>query len=330
MASTQALIIIPNAGNIDDNRSSSYNYISGINYYKRGSELLSLLQGIGAVEFDRENKLVLSSFHVNGKDGKKTIYRLLGYIAEGIIVRECNNDLDTNRKWADYSRRMWEFESSASLLNSISYEELYPENPDEYIAIGTGFSSTRHGTYKWAYNPINCRDICWIHENNDGRQLLTIDGLHRANQRFAGLQVKVSSSSSARYVTDYFKKTTYHELYPVVYFDLGEDFYLTRDRIYNLSSDEVRPQTIFSENVTFQGYSRLSRDEILEMMLIRGKDVAPEIYEELMFYKDILPEVINGGINIDQLMDGDVLTALIIEYVSKSLESQSPIILMSN
>ena len=326
MASSETLIIIPNAGSIDD---TNYNYISGINYSRRGSELLSLLQGIGAVEFDRENKFIFSNFYVNGSDGKKTVYRLLGYIAEGIIVRECNDDLDINRKWADYARRMWKFDSDNSLLSSISYEELYPEDPDKYIAVGTGFSSTRYGVHKWAYNSTNCRDICWIHEDNDGRQLMTIDDLHIVNQRFAGLQVKVSSSSSGTYVTNYFKNKTYHELYPVVYFDLGEDFHVTRDKIYNLGSYEVKPQTIFSDDVNFQGYSRLSRDEILEMMLVQGKYIAPEIHDELMWHKYTLTKVINENISLDQLMDGDILTALIIEYITKSIEYQSPIILVS-
>jgi hypothetical protein len=328
MTSNENLIIIPNAGSIDDDQLSNYHDISEINYYQRGYELLSLLQEIGAVTFDRENKLTLSNFYVNGRENKKTVSRLLGYIAEGIIVRECNNDPSANMKWANYARRMCKLRSDDNYLDSISYEEIYPEDPNNYVAIGTGFSSTRYGKHSWAYSPTHCRDICWIHEDNSS-QLLTVDDLHVVNQRFAGLQVKVSSSSLARYVTNYFREKTYHELYPVVYFDLGDDFYDTRDRIYNLGSYEVKPQTIFSDDVNFQGYSMLSRDEVLEMMLVRGKDIAPEIHSELIWHKYTLEKVVNEDISLDELMDDDVLTAIIIEYISKSIEPQSPIILMS-
>jgi hypothetical protein len=340
MINSDTLIVVPDLEDIKDYEEHNYKKINSINYYQRGSELLELLREVGAVTFNENNILVISSFFKNIIDGNAKgghVSRLLGYVTEGIIVRDCNNDLSRNRKWANYARKLKETPKSLDLnldsiwrfITSVVYESL-SENPDSYIAVGTGFSSTKNGEKSWIYNHISDRDICWIHKNNDGRQLLTVDDLQKVNQRFAGLQVKVSCANTGSYVTNYFKSKPYYGLYPVVYFDLGNDFHKTRDRIYYLSSDDVKPQTIFSNDVDFEGYTRPSRDKIIEMMLVRGKDIAPDLHEELLWHKYTLSQILSGRINLDELANEKVLTGLITEYVGNSLENPSPIIIASN
>jgi hypothetical protein len=92
----------------------------------RGSELLGLLEEIEAVTFDCQGKLTLSSFFTSDRQhNNNKVAQLLGYLAEALIVRSCNSDINENRKWANYARRC---------------SQLTVDTPDDYIAVGAGLA----------------------------------------------------------------------------------------------------------------------------------------------------------------------------------------------
>ena len=322
--STGSLIVLPNSRSIEYSERTKYQSIDSTNYYGYVSRLLEMLRELGAITFDADNRLILSSFFTNNKPS--AVSRLLGYAAEAIIVRECNQSLEKNRKWANYARRNRQERCPfKSVVKSIFYTP-FLANPDDFIAVGTGFASTQNGNYSKFYNPISDRDICWVSKGSTGRQLLTVEGVKQSRQRYSGLQVKVSCADNAQYVTNYFKKKKFYTLYPVVYFDLGNDFYKVRDNLINLDSSMVKPDTIFSNDVDYGNYSRA---DIVDMMLIRGKYVDESMQEELLFYKHIFKKIISGKIDIHDLTNENVLISLITDYVGHNLIRETPILNVS-
>lgn len=318
--SQKTLTVITNPKAISDK--NKYNFKS-FDYYQRGKELLALLHDLGAVCFDSNNRLVLSSFFRNNKK-PGNISRLLGYLAEGIVVRACNSDTYVNRKWANYARRLRQENNVVKrLLISIFYEP-FLANPDEYKAIGTGFASTK-GEHGHIYNPVSDRDICWLNLAN-GRQLLSVRSIKKLKEFAAGVQIKVSCAKTGAYVTNYLKNKPCYKLYPVVYFDLGGDFSTVQNNLYRLDSETVSSNSIFSNYVDC-GCS--SRREILDMMLIRGKDIAPDLHEELEYYKFLLSEILLGKYSLDDLNSSDVLLSLITDYVSHHVEQATPVLTVS-
>jgi hypothetical protein len=290
MSSQESLIILPKSNVINTTEKfENYQSIDTINYYHRGSNLLKLLQDIGAVVFDANNRLVLSAFFTNNEQ-KGSLSRILGYAAEGVVVRECNTNLSKNKIWANYARKLKQDSNAVMQFFKSIYYELFLENPDNYIAIGTGLAITKT-EYSHIYSHNSDRDICWVNKYNDAKQLLTIGGIKWNKQNFVGIQLKVSAATNGYYVTNYFKNKPYYKLYPVVYFDLGGDFYQVKDNLIYIDSQTVKPNTLFSNEVNYGNYSHA---EIVDMMLIRGKDVDPSLHDELLFYKDLLSQILAG------------------------------------
>lgn len=325
MSSQEQLIILPKSNVINTTQKiENYQSIDTINYHHRGSNLLNLLQDIGAVVFDANNRLVLSAFFTNNEQ-KGSLSRILGYAAEGVVVRECNTNLSKNKIWANYARKLKQDSNAVmQLLKSIFYE-VFLENPDNYSAIGTGLAITKT-RYPHIYSHNSDRDICWVNKYNDAKQLLTIGGIKWNKQNFVGIQLKVSTATNGYYVTNYFKKKPYYQLYPVVYFDLGGDFYQVKDNLIHMDSQTVQPNTLFSKEVNYGNYYR---DEIVGMMLIRGKDVDPSLHDELLFYKHLLSQILAGKYSLYDLGNEDVLISLIIEYVGNNISNPSPILNIS-
>ena len=55
----------------------------------------------------------------------------------------------------------------------------------------------------------------------------------------AGLQIKASIKSSAFYIPEYFCRKAYYNIYHVVYFDLGDDFDTTRQKLLDLRTGKI-------------------------------------------------------------------------------------------
>ncbi|MBD1903476.1 hypothetical protein NDI44_25955 [Trichocoleus sp. DQ-A3] len=296
-------------------------------YYKRTLELVGLLLDVGAVVINPSTGIfeftpfINSSIHPNIFIG-----RLLGYIAEGIVVRACNESLSANRRWANIARVLkQEPNYLINVFNKIFYES-FLDNPDKYKAIGTGFAKTAKDRGH-LYNPQSDRDICWIHGFDDAKELLSIKGIKLNKQRHAGLQLKVSIKQNAWYVVNYFCAKPYFKLYPVVYFDLGNDFDYVRQQLLDIitsknSKKKVSENSILNPNIVFNGFSK---DEIIQTMLIRGKDVHPSLHEELEFYRHTLEQLVSGKISLFDFNDDNVIISLMTEYLAvKNVMSKNP------
>jgi hypothetical protein len=326
MSNQDSLVITPQAdANFAQEQSGLYTTQISLNvdYYNKSRHLLELLREIGAVELNTNGELVVSSFLFTNDNPKKIVPRILGYVAEGIVVRECNQKLSKNQQWANHARMLRRSPNPVvQFLESIFYEP-FLDNPDNYIAVGTGFTKTKF-YYNHIYNPQSDRDICWIDQYHNAKELLTVQGIKKNKRRVAGIQLKVSLGTNGNYVTNYFKRKKYYTLYPVVYFDLGNDFHKVKDNLLYLDSDTVGPDTLFASNV--QVNHGVSREQIIDMMLIRGKDIAPELHEELLYYRHVLQKIVSGKINLVDLNNTEILTSLIVEYSSYILNPSSPIL----
>jgi hypothetical protein len=290
-------------------------------YYKRTKELVGLLLDLGAVVINpgtgtfKFTPFISSYNHPNSFIGK-----LLGYIAEGIVVRACNESSSSNRRWANIARVLKQESNSFSFMNVLKkiFYEPFMDNPDEYKAIGTGFAKTAQD-YGHLYHPQSDRDICWINGFDDAKELLSIEGIKLNKQRHAGLQLKVSIKDNASYVVNYFCSKPYFKLYPVVYFDLGNDFNRVRQQLLDIitgkdTKKKVAENSILSPNILFDRFGK--KDEIIQFMLIRGKDIDYSLYEELEFYRHTLSRVVSGNISLLDINDDKVIFSLITEYLA--------------
>jgi hypothetical protein len=179
------------------------------------------------------------------------------------------------------------------------------------------------------FDSLSDRDICWVNKYNDAKELLTIDGIYRSKRKNAGIQLKVSCSKNGSYVTNYFKIKPYYKLYPVVYFDLGNDFHKVRDNLMNISPDDQKldSNSLFSNNVIYSGWSR---SDIIDIMLIRGKDIDPALQDELLYYKYLLEEVVSGKIDLYSLSDEKVIMSLVLQYVGQNAMNSSSVLTISS
>jgi hypothetical protein len=315
---SESLLIIPRDYNLIV-PSTLDSLIDKTPYYQRTKELTALLIETGVLTVNSDNDSPqFSNFLANNPKGSP-IGIILGYIAEGIVVRECNHSKSINKKWSDFARMLKEENNLIiKTLKSIFYSP-FQQNSDEYTAIGTGLIATKKNHPAW-YSRTSNRDICWVNTFKKAQELLTLEGLTKNRKNNAGIQLKVSCAEDGRYVTDYFKKKNYHFLYPVVYFDLGGDYSKVRETLMKITANEVQEFSLFSDNIQISGYSR---DEILQMMLLRGKDIAPELHDELKYYQSVLSKIKNGRIQLFNLTDDKVIMGLITEYLRLSCDGDS-------
>ncbi|MBQ8940699.1 MAG: hypothetical protein IJ062_02605 [Firmicutes bacterium] len=159
-----------------------------------------LLEETGTIRFDG-NDAVLSEI-IDGKNSRNTAMKILGKVAEAVIVRNCFNNPEINKKWLDKARR----------------GKSKPEIASRFRAIGTGLHSTKR-EYPHKYNPFDTqRDVIWM--DSEGK-VANVIGSNVVSGVQAGLQIKVSGNG-ANYVQRAMIKNQYEV--PVVYFPINDDF----------------------------------------------------------------------------------------------------------
>jgi hypothetical protein len=174
--------------------------------------------------------------------------RLIGNLAEALVVEYCNKYPDVNRTLARYAR--------LGVKKTIFL--------DNYIAIGTG-SKVTQSRYPLHYQPQDTqRDIIWVDKNDSSNQLACI-GASRSSVKPAGLQVK--ASHNCKYVlssiSDYY--------YPILYFDLKDDWGIAKDAAKRTNPDAI---------------------------LIHPDEIMREIKEHLKGYFSVVIDIIEGEISI--------------------------------
>lgn len=171
-----------------------------------GRLLPILVEETGSIRFE-DNRAVFAE--ILQKNPKIGAMRLLGKVAEAVIVRNCIDDVQLNRDWLSKARKNHTTQRIA----------------DSFQAVGTGLHSTKV-RFPHKYSPSDTqRDIIWI--NGDGECALVADR-HSTSGIVAGLQIKVSSEGSS-----YVKRALTQRQYevPLVYFPINEDYEMILDKV---------------------------------------------------------------------------------------------------
>ena len=170
------------------------------------SRLLPILvEETGTILFDENGATFAEILQTNPKIGAM---RLLGKVAEAVIVRNCFDDARLNRAWISKARKNHTIQRVA----------------DNFHAIGTGLHSTKR-RYPQKYSPSDPqRDIIWI--NDEGDCALVAGNLNTAGM-IAGLQIKVSGDG-----VNYIVKSLANQRYevPLVYFPMNDDYWVILDK----------------------------------------------------------------------------------------------------
>lgn len=162
-----------------------------------GSTLLDVLIEESYISEDLELKQIFTG------DAHADATRLIGSIAESLVVNLCNSHPEVNRTLGMYAR-----------FGQRPHKKL-----DDYVAVATG-SMRAKNEFPQHYNPCDTqRDIIWVERDNTENQLLCISPSNNVGAKPAGLQIK-ASHDGVRYVVSNIKD--YH--YPVLYFDLNGDW----------------------------------------------------------------------------------------------------------
>ncbi len=164
--------------------------------------------------------------------------RLIGNLAEALVVKYCNTNSEINRTLARYAR----------------FGEREHKNLDNYIAVGTASKITQQ-SYLQHYQPNDTqRDIIWVDKSDNAKQLACVGGTG-SSFKPAGLQIK-ASNDGLKYVlpniTDYF--------YPILYFDIGDDWHVVQSTLVaqSINATLIHPDEIASEiKATLKGYFNL-------------------------------------------------------------------------
>lgn len=169
-----------------------------------GFDLLGLLQNdLDVIRIDEATKeLRVSQLIVDGPQA--TVARILGRVAEALIVGRCNADPELNRRWAMYARR------GRRAVSSV----------DRYRAVGTGLASTETSQgFGHYYSPGDTqRDVIWVAPSDNLLQM--VGGTAMASLP-AGLQLKAGRTLAPTIAQD-IRKNVYQV--PIVFFDLADDF----------------------------------------------------------------------------------------------------------
>jgi len=243
-----------------------------------GSDMLDILtHELGLVSVDEEGLLRSKIIVVRSEeDAKGAVMRLLGKIAEALVVRACNADLWANRRWGQVGRR-----------GRYVHQTL-----DDYIAVGTGLETTRH-RYAQKYRPNDPhRDVIWIDKSNTVSELQMLDQGRPAGIS-AGLQLKASMDGFSYIYRSDVARAKYEV--PLVYFDLCNDYYKLTDAIYA----EERDVAIGVDIVRGMDIDPALHDELyshwwLADNLIRGRMALDDLVKNDLlfdaFKKDLLEQ----------------------------------------
>lgn len=193
-----------------------------------------LVDELGYIRYE-DNSVAFK--YVIESNKNRSVMRLLGKIAEAIIVRDCREFEEVNKKWFSIARRKRAKRSTAS----------------RYTALGTGLLYTKNN-YATFYNPSDPqRDIIWVNPQTKMTSIMPQDRITEAT--VAGLQIKVSTNGIS-YVYPEVIKGRYEV--PLVYFDLNRDFDEIAQRLYEERRDVIIGEDFISARaVDFREYEEL-------------------------------------------------------------------------
>lgn len=251
---------------------------------KSGRKLFDILvDELGYIKYE-ENELVFK--YVIESNINQSVMRLLGKIAEAIIVRDCREFEEVNKKWFSIARRKKAKRNTAS----------------RYIALGTGLLYTKidYGAF---YNPSDPqRDIIWINPETKMISIMPQDIITEAT--VAGLQIKVSTNGIS-YVYPAIINRRYEV--PLVYFDLNRDFDEIAQRLYEERRDVVIGEDfINAKAVDFEEYEELVDYMGLVRELITGR-ISPDYLINVQGKNDEILRTAILSSSLEELKIGNIL-----------------------
>ncbi|MEL4421767.1 hypothetical protein AAEH90_09270 [Shewanella algae] len=172
--------------------------------------------------------------------------RMIGSIAESLVVKLCNESKEANRELGKWARGGTQ--TTATL--------------DSYIAVATGSQKTKTSFRQW-YNPSDTqKDVIWIKKDDTDHQLLCVKKRGSwASGKPAGLQVK--ASHDYKYVLSTIQN--YH--YPVLYFDLNNDW---RDLARAMRSNGINNDLLHPDDIDGYLMNQLRGSFEIVVALING------------------------------------------------------------
>lgn len=230
--------------------------------YHTGRKLFDILvDDIGAIKYE-ENKIAFN--FILESDLYNTSMRLLGKVAEAVLVRDCKKNYELNKICLEKARRKC----------------CKRKTVEKFQAIGTGLKYTKN-TYPSKYNPSDTqRDIIWINKNSG--KVAMMNGSTNNEGIEAGLQIKVSTDG-IRYLLKDLVSLRYEV--PVVYFDICDDFDCVAEELYKLRNIGNCRKII-----------KIGED------FIKGSSLSNDIHYEILYYSDLIKALIEGRIKPIELI----------------------------
>lgn len=227
-----------------------------------GKKLFNILvDDLGVIRYV-DNKLTLTT--ILQLSPHNTAMRLLGKIAEAVIVRRCNEDGIINKKWFSLARR-----KNARI-----------DTAKKFQALGTGLKKTKT---IWAqrYNPSNPqRDIIWVDFKKG--VVANMAGSTQLAGLEAGLQVKVSGDGRSYLLNDLYSAR--YEV-PVVYFDMNHDFDVVAGKLIEFKQKRDESRVL------------INRD------LISARAIDFDAFQEVYYYVGLVSALLDGRIKPEDLVN---------------------------
>lgn len=252
---------------------------------KRSPNLLAPLYGgtlkdilsvdLNVISFG-DNKAKLTQIMKSNNPQTETM-RLLGRVAEAVVVRKCQTDEEVNCRLFALARR-------------IKGQYAKKEISNQYLAIGTGLEMTRL-KYNHFYDRNNPqRDIVWVHKTNN--ILASMKGATSTGANTAGLQIKTSIDGW------YLKYDIISRRYmvPILYFPIMNDYTQILAQLEQASRMEMLDPTTGE-------YRRFKpEDDFVDASIID-----PIALDELKNYYHLLYDVYSGTHTVDELFNWTIL-----------------------
>ena len=235
--------------------------INIINIYT-GQKLFDILvDELGVIRYE-DNKFALKTI-LESSNMVNTAMRILGKVAEAVIVRRCHENSDINKKWLSIARR----------------KNAKQDTSNKFKAYGTGLLSTKNYFEKLYNNSDPQRDIIWADEKG---QIALMNGSNSIAGTQAGLQIKVSKNGLPYIFNDLINNR--YEV-PLVYFDICNDFDFIAQKLYLVRNKNQESNIIIGKD------------------FIKASMIDYNAYNEVLFYVDLIEALIYGKITPVELIN---------------------------
>ena len=284
---------------------SNPNRVKIRNKYVDGSQILSIFVNSGIIIFE-ENGAFLN--FVIQESSKRTVMSQLGKVAEAVVVRRCSESEDINYR----------------MFCIATGKKAHRETAKKFEAIGTGLLDTRikHNQH---YNPQDMqRDIIFVNKSDIPPALMS--NATTSAGKYAGLQVK-TSDDIIRYILSDVVKGRYSV--PIICFPVkdlniepyyidknlhGGEFITIETNIYDdlipkiMNSGYYMKLLIENNYDYFYDYLSVSNKlknrlyEFLKNKVYDIRDIDLHAFDEVMFMKDLLRQLVYGKISLNDIM----------------------------